>query len=203
MTHQRCSVKWPQEADSLLLLQLPRVYPKFNRSLSRRFQGKMLANGWCAHQVKHLSKIHTNESFSALSTLQRSAQRLVDHNPCLNHTACVAFNADMATYSTKHVDPGCTCRMVPTPYQRLISTIRRGDIPLLSIEGNPDSDSTYELKVHARSRNSKYIAISHVWFDGLGNPNENSLPLCQLKRLEANLLSLGEVLKEYRVSTLY
>ena len=24
-----------------------------------------------------------------------------------------------------------------------------------------------------------YIAISHVWSDGLGNPNENSLPLCQ------------------------
>lgn len=28
-----------------------------------------------------------------------------------------------------------------------------------------------------------YIAISHVWIDGLGNPNANSLPVCQLARL--------------------
>ena len=25
-----------------------------------------------------------------------------------------------------------------------------------------------------------YVAISHVWIDGLGNPNANSLPVCQL-----------------------
>ncbi|KAL1641062.1 hypothetical protein SLS58_006334 [Diplodia intermedia] len=32
----------------------------------------------------------------------------------------------------------------------------------------------------------KYLAISHVWSDGLGNQNGNSLPLCQLKRLKRN-----------------
>ncbi len=29
-----------------------------------------------------------------------------------------------------------------------------------------------------------YVAISHVWSDGLGNPNHNSLPFCQIKRLQ-------------------
>lgn len=29
-----------------------------------------------------------------------------------------------------------------------------------------------------------YVAISHVWSDGLGNPHNNSLPQCQLKRIQ-------------------
>ncbi|KAB2573394.1 hypothetical protein DBV05_g7943 [Lasiodiplodia theobromae] len=32
-----------------------------------------------------------------------------------------------------------------------------------------------------------YIAISHVWSDGLGNPTENAMPLCQLRRINSIL----------------
>lgn len=33
----------------------------------------------------------------------------------------------------------------------------------------------------------KYIAISHVWSGGLGNPLATTMPLCQLKRLRDQL----------------
>lgn len=29
-----------------------------------------------------------------------------------------------------------------------------------------------------------FVAISHVWADGLGNPSANKLPQCQLSRLQ-------------------
>ena len=28
------------------------------------------------------------------------------------------------------------------------------------------------------------VAISHVWYDGLGNPNDNTMPHCQIPQLQ-------------------
>jgi len=35
-----------------------------------------------------------------------------------------------------------------------------------------------------------YVAISHVWADGLGNPHRNSLPFCQVANLQDQVNSL-------------
>lgn len=45
-----------------------------------------------------------------------------------------------------------------------------------------------------------YVAISHVWSDGLGDPNDNFLPACRLVRLEemVNELYPGSTLKAER-----
>ena len=80
--------------------------------------------------------------------------------------------------------------MVPTPYDRLINSIRNGRIPLISIESGNEDGSAYELQVYPRFRTSKYIAISHVWIDGLGNTNQNAVPVCQVKRLKGALPAL-------------
>lgn len=40
-----------------------------------------------------------------------------------------------------------------------------------------------------------YTPISHVWSDGLGNPHENSMPLCQLQHFEKLIEKLREVPK--------
>ena len=43
------------------------------------------------------------------------------------------------------------------------------------------------LSVEEAQSGSRYIAISHVWSGGLGNPKGNALPLCQLRKLAADL----------------
>ncbi|MCJ1262299.1 hypothetical protein MMC22_002169 [Lobaria immixta] len=134
---------------------------------------------------------------SYLGTLERSSHRLADHKRCLNSEACVAYNTDRATYKTRHVAVDCKCLMVSTPYGRLKEIIRQGEIPLISIEDSTDAGATHELRVYPRSRTSRYIATSHVWADGLGNPNENALPLCQIKRLKAHLLALQAVFGDF------
>src|SRR2546429_3762467 len=36
----------------------------------------------------------------------------------------------------------------------------------------------------------KYVAISHVWSDGLSNPHGNSMPICQLSSLHRKVQAL-------------
>jgi hypothetical protein len=95
------------------------------------------------------------------------------------------------------------------PADELAEITRKGGIPLVSIEISSEADSAISLRVHNRDRDSKYVAISHVWADGLGNPHQNALPSCQIRQLEANLAALQKVFKlsevrmHFIIGTLY
>jgi hypothetical protein len=60
-----------------------------------------------------------------------------------------------------------------------LASARNGQIPLFAISG---SDDDIHIRVFPSETTKKYVAISHVWSDRLGNPEENSLPRCQLFR---------------------
>ncbi|MCJ1311978.1 hypothetical protein MMC25_005652 [Agyrium rufum] len=165
----------------------------------KRQKEKMIAKGWCHHHVNHLSRTYDLNTFLYLATLERSPQRLFDHTLCLSHEACIAYNTDTETYETRHVTTDCTCQMVSTPYDRLTKVIRQGGIPLLSIEYDATTGEIPKVNVNRRTWRSKYIAISHVWADGLGNPKANALPVCQIKRLQTRLAALQELLRGPRV----
>ena len=101
-----------------------------------------------------------------------------------------------STYRTRHVDPSCSCPMLSIPYDKLVDIANSGQVPLISIAQAVGSNPPYRFQLVARSASSKYIAISHVWSDGLGNPRENALPLCQVKILHRMVNSLHAALGE-------
>ncbi|KAI0527725.1 hypothetical protein F5B22DRAFT_582066 [Xylaria bambusicola] len=140
----------------------------------------MLAKGRCCHQVEYLSKACDIETFAYLATVGVSKNRLVDHQQCFQYPTCVAYNTDLDTYTTRHTNADCIFSMVSTPYKELTDLISQGKTPLISIEKGTDLNTRPRLRVFSRSKNSEYIAISHVCADGLGNPKENALPLCQV-----------------------
>lgn len=186
----KCPLHTPEPSDA--------HYDQVRHQRLEHEKDKMLSNGRCHHQVRHLAETYSLETFSYLASLERSPHRLADHTRCAGHPACIAYNTNPATYKTRHTTERCTCPTVFTPYHDLISILRQGEIPLISIEtSGPDTNRAYKLKAHQRSKDSEYIAVSHVWADGLGNPNGNGLPLCQIKRLSATLDILG-VLHERR-----
>jgi hypothetical protein len=152
---------------------------------------RMLANGWCVHRIAHLSGILDLATFLCLSKLQRSACRQESHLRCVNSPNCVAYDVDFTTYQTRHSIAGCKCAMVETPYADLIRCIHSGAVPLLSIECAPGPSDDYVLRVHQRRTLTKYVAISHVWADGLGNPSSCALPLCQVRQLKEYLRPFG------------
>lgn len=166
----------------------------------QRCTEQMISNGWCPHQVRHLSKVYKSKTFSYLATLDRSSQRLADHKRCSEHSACIAYSTSTATYQVRHTTDDCTCSMIATPYRDLVKVLRRGGIPLVSIEHVTGATPSHRLRVHSRSAGSKYIAISHVWADGLGNLGQNGLPLCHIEKLHARLLALKRLFKGDDVS---
>ncbi len=111
---------------------------------------------------------------------QLSAHPLRSFHSRCSDDACVANNVNMKNYTTRHVDAHCQCPMVEVPMDKLRSTVKSGGVPLIAVR--EDGSEHMELEV-AEMREQPYIAFSHVWSDGLGNPNANALPQCQLRRL--------------------
>lgn len=48
------------------------------------------------------------------------------------------------------------------------------------------------MSITAADPSKPYVAISHVWSDGMGNPRQNALPLCQLQKLQKLVNGLYE-----------
>jgi hypothetical protein len=120
-----------------------------------------------------------------LATINRSGFRDVKHRERARKRRCVAVNSDMKNYITRHVAPTCSCRMIAVAYGEIIEILSEGGVPLISIRKGKDQE--IHLHIELRTLRSRYIAISHCWADGLGNPSRNALPFCQLKRLQTQL----------------
>lgn len=137
----------------------------------------MISNGWCYHRVNYLATRYTLETFEYLSTLEYLREQ--KHDLCWSKASCDAYSVDNSTYRTRHVESGCSCSFIEAPYEDLKRVAETGSVPLVEIEEN----FGYRLRVRRRERSSRYVAISHVWADGLGNPSQCALPSCQIQRL--------------------
>ena len=140
----------------------------------------MLLSGWCPSQVN----VNTNSSIYLqalyfLTSLGQPASS-ASHRSC-NNDQCLAFQNDLTTYQTKHAGD-CNCKQFSIDTKRLTEILESGSLPLLRIqEGHTLNELSVELVPSEAT--SCYIALSHVWSDGLGNPHENALPRCQLYSL--------------------
>lgn len=146
---------------------------------------RMVVDGWCIHQVRDLMRTFDMETMKYFASLGRSSKRKESHEVCLEASNCVAYNIDNNTYRTHHAATcnRSNCEPVAALEKDLADTIRSGNVPLISMHEDEEASSGLVIKVHKRRRSSQYMAISHVWYDGLGNPEGNSLPSCQLRQL--------------------
>lgn len=153
-----------------------------------RCKALMIDRGWCLHHVSHLSHHYDAAVMHRFAAIDRRNGRPEDHASCLQQEHCVAYNTpSMQEYRTAHTQtcPGESCYTVKVPYATLHRVLRSGGTPLVSIHQN--SSGELYIKVHRRRLWSKYVSVSHLWADGLGNPIENSLPACQIEQLQFDL----------------
>ena len=78
--------------------------------------------------------------------------------------------------------------------EKLVEIVSRGKIPLISLADlyclNSDRMGDIEPDIIEYKSGMRYVAISHVWADGLGNNKRNSLPICQMVRLRGMIFPL-------------
>ena len=147
---------------------------------------EMLRAGWCPNEIQRLFVFYSIATVYYLSRL-RKAQG--DHSQC-SEAVCVTSNVDELTYKTKHTHEDCACDHVALPMNEVESILKSEDsFPLTTYV--EQSDGTFQLTATKWHPQLRYVAISHVWSDGLGNAKSNSLPHCQLLRLKEFVYNLG------------
>lgn len=152
---------------------------------------RILRSGWCPSDIEFLAK----GSGGSASTLELYYTSLLgerrngkDHALCTS-SRCEAFQTDETNYQVKHLSSCGGCPFVEPDMGRLCSILEDGlctgerRIPLLRlVDSGEASDVRFEI-IEART-NPEYVAVSHVFGDGLGNPRAAALPACQLKILQ-------------------
>ncbi|PSN70506.1 hypothetical protein BS50DRAFT_619323 [Corynespora cassiicola Philippines] len=154
---------------------------------SKVLVNRMKKNNWCPHQIRQVLKSYDYSICNYLSQLVRPHER--SHRACSGTNRCVADNAPAASqYLTKHTSQDCACTHISAPIDPITKIIAKGKIPLISLVETKNGD--IKIMVCERTTCSRYVAISHVWADGFGNPSANSLPYCTLNKLKSWLQHL-------------
>lgn len=139
----------------------------------------MLRNGWCPSEIATIKdKFSSLQTLMFLSQMDKSVAGQ-NHDGC-THTTCRSYQIDLSNYHTRHAEAGCTCEDWVFENATLISTLQRGSLPLLKVSGR---EATLSIECVDSGPEKPYVALSHVWANGLGNPRLNALPRCQLAKL--------------------
>lgn len=175
-----CNVAWTDDPG----LSLHPV--EWGTSTRKQFQKSLLLDrsGCCPSKIKMLIEDFGSSpqafSFAAVCAY-------VDRAPS-NHTSCDEKICRLTSSATSpkvphHASESCKCQLLQVDEKLLADCLEKGCLPLLRIrETNIDE---IMVEVVASKDDSCYVALSHVWADGLGNPKATALPRCQLSRVKA------------------
>ncbi|KAM0330758.1 hypothetical protein ACHAQA_003712 [Verticillium albo-atrum] len=153
---------------------------------------RMAAAGWCPRDVAVAREFLSELPMFCASFMERRTVPF-DHWNCSAET-CLLNTIDEKTYVTQHRTKGCRCHMVGVDQNEVHRIIDKGGIPVIHFTSpGVDANGSRQLDVKVKSGGQVmnfYIAVSHVWSDGLGNPHANALPLCQMQFLYDRLVDM-------------
>lgn len=142
------------------------------------FKERLIAGGWCPSAPAILqSNLFALGLATTLVPFHRHSPP--EHKKC-SAERCFAHNLDPDKYVTQHA-PGCSdpegCPFLSPPLARVSDVLSSGQCPIVVYDG-------HELTVRS-PEDGPFVAISHVWADGLGSTTEAGLPRCQVARISA------------------
>ncbi|KAI9686369.1 MAG: hypothetical protein M1822_003714 [Bathelium mastoideum] len=175
-------------------------WPVTNSKLLRqRIQRK-----WCQSDAAMIMEDFDIDGQNYIAAARgRTLEELDDHYACTDHS-CEAKISD-GTYTTQHVPECRQDDYDPEPkfvghvspgYGKQPATLREaikhimdaGHLPMMRWDAEQKGLTTYghqkDMYSEEESKVPPFVAISHVWADGKGNPFDNSLPYCQLERIQ-------------------
>ncbi len=162
----------------------------------------LMRNGWCPVRVHALlSRENLNEVYFAAAIVEHNLSPK-DHINCWKNGSCVVSNIDPQNFSQRHVEDGCPCSLIHSDMPSVYSILERGEIPIAEVTRDKVSRSL-SVRIVPASPLTKYMAISHVWADGLADPTKNSIFSCHIHRLIEDALSTRFRFDHSRFSPLY
>jgi hypothetical protein len=156
---------------------------RYGAILQRRMRA---SHGWCPKFVADVLEDYSWATCYYLSSLARPTNK--DHEAC-TESSC-NHKVSHLNYPFRHCETGCNCTRLEVDVKDIT---RRGRIPLVRLRSDGRGHPTIEV-VEAEY-DTRYIAVTHTWAGGLGNPQSNALYTCQLEKLAragVNIRDLAE-----------
>ena len=143
---------------------------------------------WCPSELNLMSLTFDNgSSYFASRVVRKSAA--ARHSQCTS-SKCLAFQLEESSYQTAHSTACEGCNGLFINPAELLSILESSDEslnPRVKIEITDRGEAKLSI-----TDKGDYVAISHVWSDGLGHPpGVNSLPECQVRRLRSLVQQTG------------
>ncbi|RDA88279.1 hypothetical protein CP532_0300 [Ophiocordyceps camponoti-leonardi (nom. inval.)] len=157
-------------------------------------ESEMLDRGWCPSEVNKIRSQFTSLcGIHYASHLKKMTPRM-DHERC-SAKICRAFQIDMSTYRPLHVQGVCEgdCWTVDIDVVSVQSILRStNSFPIIRLLWPDEERDELKLIIEPFQPGTSFVALSHVWADGLGNPQANSLPQCQMQRMASKIAALPD-----------
>ncbi|KAJ8483077.1 hypothetical protein ONZ51_g4944 [Trametes cubensis] len=138
---------------------------------------RMQALGWCPYATAPLYRSRwVLMMLSILVHLQPHIKSSPEEHAHCTIDQCVLYSlTETDTYVPRHVLASCTCEYVKPPLDEVLRLLSEGHIPVITFDGRalralPANETTY-------------VAISHVWAEGMGSTTEDGLPSCVVERI--------------------
>lgn len=148
---------------------------------SHLLRQRMISDGWCPSTINILSS-RASTDVGAYAFALGSSRTKQNHVNCIV-THCEANQTD-GKFGPSHVQSHCACDLVGPPMDEVVQVLKESRIPVLEVElANEGQLERPIFTVKLMDVTTRYIAISHVWSDGLGNSQSNLIPKCQLDLL--------------------
>lgn len=116
----------------------------------------------------------------------KTHQTMEDHSSC-SEDVCATYQLDPEAYTIPHVatkTSPCDCAQLELDPSAILASDEES-YPIIRLSRTDvNNDVTVFVESFDSSEVDNYIAISHVWSHGLGNPKQNALPSCQLQRIQ-------------------
>ncbi|KAL3419615.1 hypothetical protein PVAG01_08113 [Phlyctema vagabunda] len=158
-------------------------------------KARLNKNNWCPYRVQPVVR---NASMlywlSAARPYSVDDSRKVekDHKDC-TATSCRHANVKSGEYEPQHCcQPGEKCQLVGPRKEELERLVSTDKIPVISVDLDSLRGTQPTIELIDSESAPNYIAISHVWADGLGNPNKNEHYTCQMARIMRHCVAVSK-----------
>lgn len=147
---------------------------------ARPVLGHMERSGWCPSDIARIKATVRYVDVVLYLAYLPPPRPYASHQRCTTEM-CVAVKIDPTSYQLAHAVADCTCELVGVDSESISKVLRSGQLPLLETSRNPDEGPLFSVKSYISGED--FVALSHVWAAGLGNPYNNALHVCEMKRL--------------------
>ncbi|KAI9070196.1 hypothetical protein FKP32DRAFT_18085 [Trametes sanguinea] len=153
-------------------------WPIWWQALYHWWKAKMCSAGWCPYTISGLprnSYAHTI-LLPKLLQLRPFIRATVDEHAQCQDDSCRFYTLTASNpYGLRHADSCPSCEYAKPPLAEVLRLLSLGVIPVVTYDGEA-------IRVVSGAQ-TPYVAISHVWAEGMGSTTEDGLPTCVIKRL--------------------